>query len=170
LLSIEKVKPMKLVAIDFETANRDPNSACALGIVQIENETIFHEEIFLIRPPSYKFEFTRIHGIMWSDVAQAPNFQQVWNSIATRIERADALVAHNASFDRRVLYACCDLYQIPRPKQPFICTVALARERWNLYPTKLPDVCKYLNISLNHHQALSDARACAEIAIAASPL
>jgi DNA polymerase III subunit epsilon len=161
---------MKLVAIDFETANRDPNSACALGIVQIENETIVHEEIFLIRPPSYRFEFSHIHGILWADVAQSPTFQQVWTKIATRIETADALVAHNASFDRRVLYACCDLYQIPHPKQKFICTVALARQRWNLHPTKLPDVCRYLNITLNHHQALSDARACAEIVIAASPL
>ena len=161
---------MRLVAIDFETANRDPNSACALGIVQIENDTIIHEEIFLIRPPSYRFEFTNIHGIMWSDVAQAPTFNQIWPQIATRIERADALVAHNASFDRRVLYACCDLYHIPQPKQQFICTVALARERWNLRPTKLPDVCRHLNIELNHHHALSDARACAEIVIAAAPL
>jgi DNA polymerase III subunit epsilon len=161
---------MKLVAIDFETANRQPNSACALGIVQIEDRTIVHEEVFLIRPPSYHFEFTKIHGIMWCDVAQAPTFQQVWTQIEDRIASADALVAHNASFDRRVLYACCDLYRIPHPTQQFFCTVALARERWNLYPTKLPDVCRYLNISLNHHQALSDARACAEIAIAASPL
>ena len=98
----------------------------------------------------------------------SPTFKQVWAQIATRIERADALVAHNASFDRRVLHACCDFYQIPPPKQNFICTVALARERWNLYPTKLPDVCRYLNIELDHHQALSDARACAEIVIAAA--
>jgi DNA polymerase III subunit epsilon len=102
---------VRLVAIDFETANRHPNSACALGVVQIDNNAIVHEEIFLIRPPSSQFEFTRIHGIMWSDVAQAPNFQQVWTQISTRIAAADALVAHNASFDRRVLYACCDLYQ-----------------------------------------------------------
>jgi DNA polymerase III subunit epsilon len=161
---------VKLVAIDFETANRNPNSACALGIVQIDNNAIVHEEIFLIRPPSSQFEFTRIHGIIWSDVAQAPNFQQVWTQISTRIATADALVAHNASFDRRVLYACCDLYRIPHPHQQFICTVALARERWNLYPTKLPDVCQHLKIALDHHQALSDARACAEIVIAAAPL
>jgi DNA polymerase III subunit epsilon len=161
---------MKLVAIDFETANRHPNSACALGVVEIEDRTITHEEIFLIRPPSYQFEFTHIHGIMWCDVAQAPTFDRVWAHIRDRIATADALVAHNASFDRRVLYACCDHYRIPQPPQPFICTVALARQRWQIYPTKLPDVCRYLNISLDHHQALSDARACAEIAIAAAPL
>jgi DNA polymerase-3 subunit epsilon len=160
---------MKLVAIDFETANRQPNSACALGIVEIDRQTITREEIFLIRPPSYQFEFTHIHGIMWCDVSQAPNFQQVWQKIATMMATADAFVAHNASFDRRVLYACCDLYQIPHPQQPFICTVALARQRWNIYPTKLPDVCRHLNILLDrHHYALSDARACAEIAIAAN--
>jgi DNA polymerase-3 subunit epsilon len=44
----------------------------------------------------------------------------------------------------------------------------LARKKWKLYPTKLPDVCRYLDIPLNHHEALSDAMACAKIVIAAS--
>ena len=34
-------------------------------------------------------------------------------------------------------------------------------------PTKLPDVCNYLGIDLRHHQADSDAEACAQIVIAA---
>jgi DNA polymerase III subunit epsilon len=84
------------------------------------------------------------------------------------LENADFLVAHNAKFDRRVLYACCDLYDIPYPKQQFLCTVEIARKCWNIRPTKLPDVCQHLNIPLEHHQALSDARACAQIAVLSS--
>jgi DNA polymerase-3 subunit epsilon len=38
---------------------------------------------------------------------------------------------------------------------------------WQLRPTKLPDVCRYLAIPLNHHRADSDSRACAEIVLAA---
>ncbi|CAA9316376.1 Exonuclease [uncultured Leptolyngbya sp.] len=70
--------------------------------------------------------------------------------------------------DKGVLYACCDLYGMARPLQPFVCTVQLARKTWNLHPTKLPDVCEYLGIELEHHQALSDAEACARIVIAAN--
>ena len=36
-----------------------------------------------------------------------------------------------------------------------------------VYPTKLPDVCRRLGIALRHHDALSDAEACARIVLAA---
>jgi DNA polymerase-3 subunit epsilon len=45
--------------------------------------------------------------------------------------------------------------------------VRLARDTWGIYPTKLPDVCRKLRIPLKHHDAESDATACAKIAIAA---
>jgi DNA polymerase-3 subunit epsilon len=38
---------------------------------------------------------------------------------------------------------------------------------WGIYPTKLPNVCRHLGISLNHHEASSDAEACARIMIRA---
>jgi DNA polymerase III subunit epsilon len=98
-------------------------------------------------------------------VAKAGDFQQVWTQIAETIESADYLVAHNARFDRKVLYACCDFHGIPYPKQEFLCTVDIARKTWNIRPTKLSDVCRHFDIPLEHHQALSDARACAQIAI-----
>jgi len=45
--------------------------------------------------------------------------------------------------------------------------VQLARSCWNIRPTKLPNVCRRLGISLHHHRADSDAEACAHIVIAA---
>jgi len=95
-------------------------------------------------------------------------FDKLWSIIIHKLESVDFVAAHNASFDRRVLYACCDTYSIVRPKQTFVCTVKLSREVWNLYPTKLPNVCEYLGIGLDHHQALSDAEACARVIIAAN--
>ena len=82
-------------------------------------------------------------------------------------EGADFLAAHNASFDRGVLRACCARYGLDMPSQPFRCTVQIARRAWNIRPTKLSDVCRELVIPLNHHEALSDARACAQIVLAA---
>ena len=70
-------------------------------------------------------------------------------------------------FDKKILNACCHEYHIPAPEKPFVCTVKLARDVWKLYPTKLPDVCRFLNIPLNHHDPLSDAEACAQIIISA---
>jgi len=48
-----------------------------------------------------------------------------------------------------------------------VCTVQLARRQWDIRPTRLPDVCNYLDIELQHHDAASDSRACAKIVIAA---
>ncbi|MDH3979124.1 MAG: 3'-5' exonuclease [Gammaproteobacteria bacterium] len=155
------------VAIDFETANRNRSSACAVGLVHVKDGEIIAEETLLIRPPQRQFEFTHIHGITWDDVKTELSFVELWGDINGFILRADYLAAHNASFDRGVLQSCCENYGIPAPSIPFVCTVHLARKQWDIYPTKLPDVCDYLDIPLNHHDAASDSQACAQIVIAA---
>jgi DNA polymerase-3 subunit epsilon len=67
-----------------------------------------------------------------------------------------------------VLRACCEAAGLAMPATPFLCTVKLARQTWQLHPTKLPDVCRHLNIVLTHHHAASDAEACARIVLAAA--
>lgn len=158
----------QFIALDFETADRGQDSACAIGVVCVEDEQIVHREYHLIRPPRDAFEFTYIHGIYWEDVENELDFGQLWPTLSPLIQKADFIAAHNAPFDRGVLYACCDAHGVSRPEQPFVCTVQMARKAWNLRPTKLPNVCEYLGIELDHHQALSDAEACAQIMIAAN--
>jgi len=157
----------KFAAIDFETANNSRDSACSIGVVVVEDGIIvehFHE---LIRPPTRHFLFTHIHGLTWNDVKDAPKFDEVWSSIKSELTGINFLAAHNAPFDQGVLLSCCSTYGIRRPSYPFVCTVGLARSHWNIYPTKLPNVCDRLGIDLNHHDAGSDAEACARIVIAA---
>lgn len=155
------------VAIDFETANQNPESACAIGLVKVIGGKIVETDHFLIRPPSQRFVFSGLHGIEWADVADEPGFAELWPQIDDWLRGADFLAAHNARFDRGVMAACCAAAVAVPPAQPWLCTVQLARSMWDIRPTRLPDVCRYLAISLNHHQALSDAKACAEIVIAA---
>ncbi len=154
-------------AIDFETANRDRNSACAVGVVVVEDGRIARRYYELIRPPSRWFTFTFIHGLTWRDVRDAPRFDAVWEGIGRDLAGVDFLAAHNAPFDKGVLETCCTDYGLPAPAHPFVCTVQLARRQWNIRPTRLPDVCRHLGIELRHHQAASDAEACARIVIAA---
>jgi DNA polymerase-3 subunit epsilon len=54
---------MKLVAIDFETADCSADSACAIGIVSIEKGKITKKGYRLIRPPRRHFIFSYIHGL-----------------------------------------------------------------------------------------------------------
>lgn len=160
--------PPDFVAIDFETADTGPDSACAVGLVRVEGGKIARSEHFLIRPPRPQVMFTYIHGIEWSHVKDQPTFGQLWPKIAPLLTGVRFLAAHNAPFDRGVLTSCCAVAGVPAPKQPFVCTVRLARKTWNLRPANLPAVCRHLGIPLKHHEALSDAAACARIVLAAA--
>jgi len=157
----------RFAAIDFETANYSADSACAVGVAIVERGRIVARLHERIRPPSREFVFSYIHGLTWNDVKDAPRFDAVWEGIARELEGIAFLAAHNAPFDRSVLAAVCQTYGLAAPVQPFVCTVRLARAQWDIRPTRLPDVCRYLGIKLHHHQADSDAEACARIVIAA---
>jgi DNA polymerase-3 subunit epsilon len=156
------------VAIDFETADQGRDSACAVGLVTVRSGTIVNRESHLIRPPRSSFIFSYIHGIEWSHVAKKPTFAELWPTLKKGLAGADYLAAHNASFDKGVLNACCAAAGLKVPATPFICTVKLARRAWDIRPTTLPDVCRHLRLKLKHHDALSDAEACASIVLAAA--
>ena len=157
----------RFVALDFETADMGRDSACALSVVLVENAKVVDTWTRLIRPPRKYFEFTYIHGITWNDVQDKPTFAELWPDAAKLIAGVDFIAAHNASFDRSVLHACCTAAKHPAVSHPFLCTVKLARATWNLFPTKLSDVARHLQIPLKHHDAASDAMACAQIILKA---
>ncbi len=156
------------VAIDFETADNGPDSACAVGVVRVEGGQVVHREGILIRPPRSRILFTHVHGISWPMVASAPVFADVWPRVLPLLGGAAFLAAHNAPFDRRVLQACCAAAGLSPPRLPFVCTVQVSRKKWGLKPNNLPAVCRRLGIGLIHHDAASDAEACARIVIAAA--
>ena len=157
----------RFAALDFETADYGRDSACALSVVIIDQGQVVDTWTRLIRPPRASFVFTYIHGITWRDVQNQPTFGELWPEIAPRLINLDFIAAHNASFDRSVLAACCEKAGLKPVTNPFLCTVKVARATWNLFPTTLADVARHLQIPLKHHDAASDAFACAQILIQA---
>jgi DNA polymerase-3 subunit epsilon len=138
-----------------------------LSVVVVDNEEVVDTWTSLIRPPRRAFAFTYLHGISWDQVKDKPVFGELWPEAARLLERVDFVAAHNAAFDRSVLRACCEVAGHEQTAAPFLCTVKLARATWNLYPTKLSDVAQHLRIPLKHHDAASDAFACAQILVKA---
>ena len=159
---------MRFATIDFETANHDRASACAVGLVLVEGDRIVDRVYELIRPLTREFVFTHIHGLTWSDVRSAPTFADLCPALKLKIQSVEFLAAHNAPFDRSVLTSCCRSHGLVEPRAPFVCTVRVARAVWNIYRTKLPDVCRQLSIPLTHHRADADAEACARIVFSAA--
>ncbi len=135
---------MNFVAMDFETANHQPYSACSLALVMVKNSRIVDEFYTLIQPETpFFWRNVQIHGIHQEDVRNAPKFPEVWQTIQPYFQKNRLVVAHNAAFDTKVL----------------------ARRLFPEFPNhRLNTVCENLNIQLDHHHdALEDSRACAEI-------
>ncbi|MBC7494506.1 MAG: 3'-5' exonuclease [Flavobacterium sp.] len=145
-------------AIDFETAQGYRNSICQVGLVRVENGIISKELNFLVQPPNnyYWERFTAIHGISAKDTVKSPTFDKVWQFIEPYITSQN-VVAHNGfGFDFPVLNKTCEHYGLITPEYNKICT-------YRIYKSNLADLCEKHKIILDHHDALSDARACAEL-------
>lgn len=156
--------------IDFETACRLPSSACSVGLVRVRDGAITDTFYSLINPPewmNFLEEFTDIHGLTRDDVRSSPSFDAVWDRMRAFIGD-DYLVAHNAPFDRGVLAGCLGYYKIGDALPAFDCSLKASRRKWPaLRNHKLDTVSEFLGIELNHHEALSDAIACARIFVEA---
>lgn len=157
---------MNFTAIDFETANSHRSSACALGITVIRNGNIVEKNSWLIKPKVNKFDSRNvaIHGIRAKDVEFMPEFDELYRNTFKDYLEGELVVAHNASFDMSVLRYVLDQYGIEYPSFDYLCTVKLAQRHWNhLENHKLNTISNYLKFNFNHHDALDDTLACANI-------
>jgi DNA polymerase-3 subunit epsilon len=160
-----QIKNMNFTAIDFETAIR--HHICAVGIVTVENGTIVDEYHTLIQPPNNEYNWynTQVHGITEYTTQDADNFAKIYPEIKKRIG-GKVVVAHNESFDRNVLSKTMADFNISYADlalpERWVCTMKLCKS--NGYPSgKLNECCQVHDIELVHHEALSDARACAKL-------
>ena len=121
----------------------------------------------LIRPaPNYYCNWaTDIHGLTYNDTIDADPFPVVWQKIAPAIEGLP-LVAHNSPFDESCLRSVFEHYGMPYPGYVFYCSCRLSRRLFPELPNhRLNTVSEHIGFDLrNHHNALADAEAYAEIA------
>ncbi|MFZ5950760.1 MAG: 3'-5' exonuclease [Candidatus Rifleibacteriota bacterium] len=165
---------MNFVAIDFETATGHRNSACSVGIVTVIDKKIVEAWHSLIQPPenAYWWQNTEIHGITPAMTRKSPTFAQIYPEIRKRLQ-GRLMVAHNESFDRGVLqksmaHSGLDYRELELPER-WECTVKIYR-RLGFTSCRLNDCCQRMNIPLNHHEALSDALACANLFLRAAEM
>ena len=158
------------VAVDFETADAGRDSGCSVAVVRVEGERIVESRASLIRPPRPSSQFSHIHQISEAAQRAAPSLREVWNRLAPLFEGAAVIVAHNAPFDQSVMRASCAAAGVVPPGLPWACTVAMSKRRWPkpLVPDhKLSTLALLHKIPLRHHQAQSDAEACARLVLIA---
>ncbi len=159
---------MKLIGLDFETANGKSGSICSVGLALVEDGSVVETRHWLVRPHNTLREMnpfcTAVHGLTWEDVRNEPEFVELWPAMRDFILQGDCVVIHNATFDLRHLRAALALYALPAIQFPYLCSLKTSRKRLpHLSSHKLDVVAQHLGFTFKHHDALEDARTCAQI-------
>jgi len=153
------------IAIDFETANNNRVSACALGLVFIKNDLVVYQTKFYIKPPkTEKFLSSHIdiHKINPEDVEDSLTFDELWECELVKYFNNNLIVFHNASMDLSVLKNLFKYYNIKEFEINYIDTMRLAEKTGN--PRSLEKLAEKFNIIIEkHHDPEYDAKACAFI-------
>ena len=154
----------RFVVFDVETPNRLNHRISSIGVTVIDDGVITEEFHSLVDPETHFDYFnTQLTGISEDTVRGAATFPEVWAQIEPMMS-SGMLVAHNAVFDMSVLRKCLSAYEIEwKPYVRYLCTVQMGKRVLPGMSHKLNDLCAHYGICLDHHQAASDSRACAEI-------
>lgn len=155
---------MNFISIDFETANEQRHSPCAIGVVVANKHEIIDEFYSLINPlTAFRSVNTYIHGITEEDVQDAPTFEELWPTLQRYLTH-QVVVAHNASFDMSVMRKTLDYFHLSYPEMEYLCTVNISKKVWpDLHNHKLNTLATSQGITFEHHHALEDARVAAKI-------
>ncbi len=156
----------RYICFDVETPNGLNDRMSAIGIAVVDRGRITETFFSYVDPEEPFAAFnTQLTGISAETVKDSPTFRDLWPTIRPLLE-SGVPVAHFAQFDMNVLKQCLAGYGLTWKDQvPYTCTVQIGRKIMPHISHRLNDMCRYFGIALDHHQADSDSRACAEILI-----
>jgi DNA polymerase-3 subunit epsilon len=160
---------MNFVAIDVETANADMASICQIGIVGCKNGNLSDEWKTYVDPEDYFDGFNvSIHGIDESAVTGAPTFPQLTDTLRTHLQ--GRVVVCHTHFDRVALHQAAQRYGLTALECTWLDSARVARRTWKecaWHGYGLSSVCELIGYHFRHHDALEDAKAAANILLAA---
>lgn len=152
------------ICIDIENPNARGNSICSIGIIVVKDNKVINKIYSLINPEDrFDINNSKITGLCYADVKNAPNFKEYWKEIF-RLFEENIVVGHNIIYDLNVIAKSLDRYDIDMPKVNYYCTLNISKNVLNLESYSLNNICQHLNIILDkHHNALEDSKATQEI-------
>ena len=129
-------------------------------IFDTESNTIIKLKDCIIKVPDsfiISEDASKIHGITNEiSFSKGVNIAGVLDEFFDDFGNVDHIVGHNISFDKNCLRNVLNYYMLDQPEYKEHCT-------YNIYGESLDKCCYRYKIELNHHNALSDAKACASL-------
>lgn len=157
-------------SIDVETANADPASICAIGVVEVVDGVVKSEWSTLINPGEpFNRDNIAIHGITAEAVQASPTLPDCYLDLGQLL--SGSILVSYTDFDREALAGAADKYGLAPIEVTWLDAATVARRAWpHRYGTRgwsLATVAARLGIQFRHHVAVEDARAAAEIVLRA---
>ena len=162
-----QIEQTEFIVFDLETTGLNPSQheIIEIGAVKIKaGKKIAEFESFINIGKEVPAKITEITGIKSEMLADAPKLKAVIKDFVEFIGDG-VLVAHNADFDYGFLRTALQKLQIKRDEYSVLDTLALSRALIKDSKNyKLNTLADYFSIELDdHHRALADAEATAEI-------
>lgn len=161
---------ISFVALDLETANENQSSICQIGLARFINGELVDTFVSFIDP---KQEFSQtnidVHGIGPLQVKGKNTLAEViedfWEFIGN-----DVVVTHTA-FDRTAITKATEYYSLElKHDVQWLDSSRVTRRTWEQFSNRgygLANICDYLGIRFDHHDALEDAIACGRVLVEA---
>ncbi|HAE59771.1 MAG TPA: hypothetical protein DCG54_09785 [Anaerolineae bacterium] len=146
------------ISIDTETANAKRESICSFGFAIFQDGQLLEQKHYLIDPEQEFGELQkRIHGITPEKVAGSPTFPEIEPELRQLLSN-QTVISHSV-FDVQSIASTLARYSIPQIKYFHIDSCQVSQAAWpQLKNHKLHTLAKHLEIPLQHHDALEDAR------------
>ena len=156
-------------AIDVETANPDFSSICQIGVAQFVDGAEAREWKSYVDPDDF-FDPVNIsiHGITDEMVQGAPRFRDLCVELSAALE--GRVVVCHTPFDRVAITRAFEKADTAPPACTWLDTARVARRAWEEFAQSgygLKNVCQSIGYEYEAHDALEDAKAAAEVLLAA---
>jgi len=150
------------IAIDFETANPQRVSACAVGFTKVLGSEIVESNGYLIKPVGGHNPFqSKIHGIKEEHTFDKPEFGELFSEIRDIFNYP--LVGHSL-FDKQVLNALSNHFDLGLTFEYIDSSTVAKNQLADVKNCKLNTLVKYFGLpAFKHHDATEDSIACANI-------
>ena len=158
---------MPFAVLDFETTGILPayqHRIVEVGVVHVDDEGQITDRWETLVNPQRDLGPQSIHGISAAEILDAPLFSDIVGDLVN-VLAGRTLVAHNAGFDKRFLFAEFEQAGYPLDGRiPTLCTMHLGNAFGLGGSCSLPHACESFGIEHHHaHSAGSDAYATAEL-------
>lgn len=160
-------KKYDFISIDCEKANNGPFSLCSVGIAGFKKGKVVLSKEYIIRPEPFLFYAGAVvdgtyHGVPVSIYEKSPTMDRMWKKIK-KIIGDNIIVGHGINGDLVSIKNALSFYGIDydiSDSNEYICTnIASFLFYPNINSHKLKSLCSYLDVDVNPHHALSDAKA-----------